>query len=740
MKKYIILLLIIFPAFGPLKAQDRILQGTVKGSAGTGDKLSVEPLIAANVYWLGTTTGTITDTQGHFALQLPESGASMLVVSYTGFKNDTLKIVSGNQYLDVTLYQDNKLDEVILVQRQSGSFISSVQPIKTEVITTAGLRKLACCNLAESFENSATVDVNYTDAISGARIIQLLGLSGIYSQLMTENIPSVRGLAIPFGLNQIPGPWMESIQIAKGTSSVINGYESITGQINVEMQKPEKAPSLFLNLYGSSEGRLESNLNLAHKLNEKWSAALLAHGSMMTMPEDFNKDGFIDMPMGNQINLLQRWNYQAKNGRSQFGYGIMDENTQGGQLEYFTSDHPSDYYSTSIHSRKYQAFAKNGIMFERPATSLGMVSYFSRYEQSARFAARYFEGSQNSFYNNLIFQSYLGNTNHAYSTGISFMADSYEEKLDADQRARQEIVPGTFFQYNYNNAGKINLIAGIRADYNSAYGWFISPRVHFKYNPDSLFSIRLSGGKGYRTVNIYSDNLSQLASSRTWIIQGKPAVEEAWNYGIDLTKSFLLSGSRKSSISLDYYRTDFISQWVVDIDKSARELNMYNLDGKSFSNSFQAEIRIEPVSRLEISAAWRVNDVKVTYSGKLQEKPMVSRNKSLLSVSYALPYNKWQFDLTGQFNGTARLPDLSENPVNYQRADRSDAFYMLHAQITRRYRQLEVYAGGENLLNYKQKNPIISSEDPAGEYFDATLIWGPISGIKAYAGIRFTLR
>ncbi|MFN8206733.1 MAG: TonB-dependent receptor, partial [Bacteroidales bacterium] len=617
--------------------------------------LSAEPLIAANIFWLGTTSGTITDSQGYFSIGMPQQNKTRLVISYTGFKTDTIDIIPENSPIEVTLFQDNSIDEVVLVQRQSGSFISTIQPIKTEVITTAGLRKLACCNLAESFENSATVDVNYTDAISGARIIQLLGLSGIYSQLMTENIPSVRGLAIPFGLNQIPGPWMESIQIAKGSSSVINGYESITGQINVELQKPAIAPALFLNLYGSSEGRMEVNLNLAHKISDKWSTGLLTHGSLTAMPEDANKDGFIDMPLGNQINLMQRWDYQGKKEHSQFGYGVMDETTSGGQMEYFTSENSGDYYSTFIHSRKYQAFAKNGIMLERPATSLGMISHFSRYEQSARFAEKNFEGRQNSFYNNLIFQSYLGNTNHAYSTGISFMADSYEEQFETTRITREEIVPGTFFQYNFNNAGKINLITGIRADYNSAFGWLISPRLHFRYNPDSLFSIRLSGGKGYRTVNIYSDNLSQLASSRTWIITGKPAPEEAWNYGIDLTKTFLFPGNRRSTISVDYYRTDFLSQWVTDLDHSARELNMYALNGKSFSNSYQAEIRFEPLNRFEVTAAWRVNDVRVTYDGNLREKPLVSRNKGLVNASYTLRAMKQQLVPTAVPNGSARI-------------------------------------------------------------------------------------
>jgi hypothetical protein len=740
MKKYYIILMLAFAAFAPLSAQGTVLTGRVTGLNDSGDTITAEPLIAANVYWAGTTTGTITDMNGKFSISIPESGKGKLVISFVGYRNDTINITKDLNFVSVNLHPEGNIDEVVLTKRQSGSFISTLQPIKTEVITSAGLRKLACCNLAESFENSATVDVNYTDAVSGARIIQLLGLSGIYSQLMTENIPSVRGLAIPFGLNQIPGPWMESIQIAKGTSSVINGYESITGQINVEMQKPQNAPSLFLNLYGSTEGRMEANLNLAHKLSDKWSTGLLTHSSLNAMPEDANKDGFIDMPLGNQINLLQRWDYQGKNEHSQFGYGVMDETIRGGQMEYFTSENPGDYYSTFIHSRKYQAFAKNGIMFERPATSLGMISYFSRYEQSARIGEKNFTGSQNSFYNNLIFQSYLGNTNHAYSTGISFMADNYREKLETDQRSRQEIVPGAFFQYNFNNAGKINLITGLRADYNSSYGWFISPRVHFKYNPDSLLSIRLSGGKGYRTVNIYSDNLSQLASSRNWIITGKPAAEEAWNYGIDLTKTFLFPGNRRSSISVDYYRTNFLSQWVIDLDHSARELNMYNLHGKSFSNSYQAELRIEPFNRFEVTAAWRVNDVRVTYEGTVREKPLVSRNKGLLNFSYALPYNKWQFDATLQYNGSARIPDLKENPAVYQRDERSPSFYMLHAQLTRRFRHTEFYLGGENLLNYRQQNPIIAADDPLSEYFDATMIWGPVSGIRVYAGFRLTIK
>jgi outer membrane receptor for ferrienterochelin and colicins len=247
--------------------------GSVFEKQKDGKKL---PLAGVNVYWAGTTKGTFTDTGGKFSISRQGITDPKLVFSLLGYGKDTLAVNSDKAKLEVELRSnETELGEVEITGKQDNTFVSKLNARATTVITTGELQRAACCNLAESFETNASVDVSYSDAISGARQIQLLGLSGIYSQIMTENVPLIRGLATPFGLNYIPGSWMESIQVAKGTSSVVQGYESVTGQINVEYKKPETAPKFFLNLFGNSNLRFEGNADAAFKINDKLSTSVL---------------------------------------------------------------------------------------------------------------------------------------------------------------------------------------------------------------------------------------------------------------------------------------------------------------------------------------------------------------------------------------------------------------------------------------------------------------------------------
>lgn len=699
----------------------------------------LEPIIGANVYWAGTTIGTITGKDGAFTINKPANKSTKLVISFVGYKNDTVEVKRKKDNLHIVLTSSNELNEVVVNEHLGGAYISTIQPLKTEVITNHGLQKLACCNLSESFENSATIDVGYSDAVSGAKQIKMLGLAGVYSQLLTENIPSIRGLATAYGLNYVPGSWMESIQISKGTASVINGYESITGQINIELKKPQKSEKLFVNLYGNSKLKSEANINAAIKINEKWSTMLLLHGSRFNNPFDHNGDGFIDKPLLSQYNIINRWSYETEKMHSQFGINMLQESRQGGQKAYFDAEDNSGLYGIDVDTRRAQLFAKTGFRFHRPATSLGLMASYSFHEQDSYYGNNRYDANQNSIYANAIFQSYIGNTNHKYSTGISYQYDDYQEQLNHTSFDRTESVPGVFAQYTYSLPEKVSVIAGIRSDFNSKYGTLLTPRLHFKYHLNHQTTLRASAGKGYRSANTFIEHTGILASSRSFVFHEDFNIEEAWNYGVNITRKFHLKKHNEITFTADFYRTDFVNQVIVDTEKSSREVHFYNLNGKSYSNSFQTEVSAKLLGQMEIIAAFRFNDVKTTINDKLMEKPLVNRYKGLLSASWFTRYKKWQIDVTGQLNGQKRLPETSNNPVHYQKDTFSPNYFILHAQLTRRFKHFELYAGGENLTDFTQDDPIIAPDNPFGDYFDASMVWGPISGRMIYAGIRITI-
>jgi outer membrane receptor for ferrienterochelin and colicins len=750
MFKYKLILVVtslLIPYLGNSMGPEHNLKGIVKGLAEEKGKTELVGLPFANVFWAGTTQGVTTDENGSFEIHKPHHGEEFfLVVSYIGYSSDTIKIHKNLEFIEITLNETVQLEEVTVRKRMGGTYISKIDPLKTEVITITGLQSLACCNLSESFENSATVDVGFSDAVSGAKRIQMLGLSGVYSQLMFENIPTLRGLASTYGLSYIPGTWMESIQVSKGTSSVTNGYESTTGQINVEYKKPHSAEPMFLNLYTNNEGRFEANLTSAVKLNEKWSTMVLAHGSFQGMALDHNNDSFIDMPTGSQLNFVNRWDYEIDGrGHSQFGVGYMKETRNGGQIGFDKDQHlgTTAFYGIGVETTRLNIFAKNGFYFKsNPNSSVGLLLSYTMHENDAFFGLNNYLGKQNSFYSNFVFQTALDDHgHHKINAGVSFLYDKYSENFRTIGLNRTESVPGVFGQYTFASHDEdLTLILGLRADQNSLFGTFITPRTHLKWNIAENTVLRGSAGKGFRTANVFSENVGILASSRELVFVEDFKVESAWNYGLNITQTIPLDENRNITLSADYYHTDFQNRVIVDMDRDPGFAYFYNLEGKSYSNSFQTDLTVQAFEGFELSAAYRYNDVKVTIDNLLREAPFVARHKGLFVLSYATRFDKWQFNMTNQFVGKSRLPETMASPVEYQRPGYSDSHYILHAQITRRFRNLDLYIGGENLTNFIQKNPIIAADEPFGDYFDTSFVWGPILGRMFYLGIRYAIK
>ena len=704
---------------------------------------NLEPLTGVNVYWSGTSMGTITDEKGFFHIEKKEEKVTPLVISYIGYKKDTVLVREKDKNLEITLSVNNELKEVVITNKALGGHISRLNPIHTFNITSAELTKAACCNLSESFQTSASVDVAYDDAVTGAKQIRLLGLAGKYSLIQTENIPSIRGLALGYGLNYIPGSWMESIQVSKGTASVKNGFESITGQINVEQKKPDGREKLFINGYANMHGRLEGNINSSIRVSDRLSTAVLGHAANISNKMDNNGDGFLDQPLVGIYTLMNRWKYDnKKNLHAQFGIKALYEDRQGGQMDFNSGEVTTspDYYGIGVETRRLEAFSKTAYIFQnRPGTNIAFINSFIHHDLSSFYGLNDYDARENSYYGNLMFQTYISNTAHQLTTGFSYVYDGYHEELNDSVFIRKESVPGIFAEYTFIPSDKITMLFGLRADHSNIHGTFFTPRIHIKYGLNEKNIFRVSAGKGYRTPNVIAENLSILATSRKLRVLESIRMEEAWNYGINFTRYFDILG-RELTLNLEYYRTDFINQAIVDRDYDTRQALIYNLDGRSFSNTIQAEAMYELIERLDLTLAFRFNDVQQTTNNTLQRAALVNKYKGLLSLSYATNLNKWQFDFTTQLNGDSRIPGTASNPVEYQRATSSPVYPVLNAQITKLFKRFEVYLGGENLTNYKQKDPIIASDDPFGPYFDSSLIWGPVDGIKIYAGFRYILK
>ena len=701
-----------------------------------------QPVIGANVYWEGTQQGTTTDVDGAFKLKTIKS-TNNLVVSYIGYTTFVMPVTNPDEPLQITLKGEVALEEVVISERKMGTIASRTSVLQTQKITYDEICRAACCNLAESFETNPSVDVSYADAATGARQIKLLGLAGTYVQMLTENYPNFRGAASLYGLDYVPGAWMESIQVSKGTSSVKNGYEALAGQINVEFKKPPTADIFSVNLFGSDAGRYEGNADASWHINDKVSTGLLVHYSNDKKQHDGNDDGFLDTPLKEQVNLMNRWYHKLDNYVAQYGARYLHENRTGGQA---TKHHDfADPYQVHLETNRAELYTKQAYIIDKEKVeSVALILSGSYHEQKSMYDRTPYNVYQNNVYASLLYEKEFSPA-HSLSTGLSMNYDGFNENLlQAGTRKvfdRTEVVPGAYVQYTYNLNDKLIVLGGVRADYSSLYDFFVTPRVHIKYNPFDWFHVRASAGKGFRTANILAENNFLLSSSRKMNIAENLDQEEAWNTGLNLSFYIPLFG-KELSLNGEWYYTNFLKQVVVDMDSDPHAVGFYNLDGKSYSNSFQVEATYPFFRGFTLTAAYRYTDAKTDYrnaEGVTQrlKKPLVSDYKALATASYQTPLKKWQFDLTGQFNGGGRMP--TPDATNPLWKPNFNAYTVVNAQITKYFRRWSVYIGAENLFDYKQSHPIIDAENPRGDNFDGSMVWGPVHGRKIYAGLRFNI-
>lgn len=717
------------------------------------------PLMGAEVYWNGTQIGVSTDDNGTFTLKRTEN-SNTLVISYIGYKTKTVK-VTNSEVLHIQLEPQSALEEVVVTQKRANTMKSQWQVANLHTMSSGELLKAACCNLSESFSTNPSIDVNFSDAVTGNKQIKMLGLTSPYILMAEENIPAMRGASQAYGLSFVPGTWIESIQITKGAGSVINGYESISGQINYEIEKPINARPFFLNLYTSEDSRYELNAHTKVKLSDKWATSLLAHGNVRQRKSDHNHDGFIDNPIGNQINLLNRWQYSnAEKGWVSFvNLNYMKDERQAGQIDYnpLTDKGTTNAWGSEVNSERFTLSNKTGYVFpDTPYKSIGLQNSFQSHRQDSYFGLNSYDIHQKSWYGNLIYNSIIGNTQHKFATGLSGTYDDYNEQLTTSALAgdfsRIDRSVGAFFEYTYDNSSNFSFVAGIRADSHNNLGNFITPRFHLRYNPWKEATFRLSAGRGKRAANVIAENQQLLASSRQLHIIGGDGgklyglnPEIAWNYGASFLQAFKIWG-KNAELSVDFYRTHFDNQVVVDLDHSPQQALFYNLDGKSFANSLQAEVSISPAKGLDFKAAYKYYDVQTQFTKGQLEKTLTPKHRWFANIAYETAdtqennHSQWKFDVTFNWLGEQRLPTTATNPLAYRLSDYAPSFATLNAQITRVFsKAFEVYVGGENLTNYKQANGILAADAPFGAYFDSTMQYAPAFGQMYYAGLRFKL-
>lgn len=727
---------IILFCFGFVNAQD-LVSGTVYGDSPDN------PLPGANVYWLLTDKGTVTDIDGKFSI-LSNPDSTKLIISYVGYISDTLTVRDAQRITHVLQSKENEdLDEVVVSQRKKSSQLSFLSTQNVLNVSSEELLKAACCNLSESFETNPAIDVNFDNALTGVKQVKMMGLPSPYLLFTEENIPIIRGASQVYGLSFTPGTWIESLQITKGAGSVINGYESMTGQINAELKKPLTSERMFLNLFRSLEGRNELNFHTKSTLSSKLSANVFIHYNERSEKFDKNNDGFLDMPLSEQVNILSRFQYlDSENGWvSFFNFRFLQDDKIFGQADFVPESHKNktSIWGSEIATNRYESSLKIGYVFpDLPYQSFGAQLAYSDHSQESYFGLRTYDIRHKSGFANLLFNSILGNTLHKFKTGIQFAYDAYDELIETQITNRIDRSVGAFFEYSYDSLERLNMVLGLRFDYHNNIGSFLTPRAHFRYAFSETSSLRFSVGSGRRVAAAFAENQKLFGSGR--IIQTPKiqsfdfglAPEHAWNYGVSFLKGFQI-GSVSFNVNADLYRTEFVNQVVVDWE-TIGQISFYNLSGESYANSFQMGLDTRLFRILDARFAYKYYDVQLDYSSGRMQKPLQPKQRYFMNLGYI--GNKWRMDMTYHHTGTQRIPPTVLSPNGFE----SDTFGLVNAQLTYIPKtNFEIYMGAENLNNQRQARPILSADQPFSSSFDSSLVYAPVFGPMMYVGLRFNL-
>jgi len=712
----------------PILVAQEYLTGTVFEKDSSGKLIS---LVGVNVYWLETEIGTSTRENGVFKIPIVKQ-SNRLVFTMVGYTSDTLSIEKEQNLKIVLRQKDIQFGDIEIVGQKKSTYGDYISIENKSVITTGELKKAACCTLSESFETNPSIDVSFTDAITGARHIEMLGLSGIYTQSTLEALPYIRGLMSNVGLTFIPGPWVKTINVAKGIGSVVNGFESITGQIDVVLHQPHEVDEkpFYVNLYGDYDRRFEGNINYQYRLNDKISFVTLFHASTRQSKFDLNNDQFTDMPAFSIFNLMQRWQFVFDNGwESQLGFQYVNDSKDGGSFNV-------NSYKYATDAEQIYVYGKHGyVLPDEEFKSFGIQWSLNSYKSTSLFGIRDYRGNQKTGYLNFIYQSDFISSLHKFRTGFSFLFDQYSERFMKRDFNRVSRIPGAFFEYTYNDGESISAVAGIRGDYHNHFGFNLTPRLHIRYAPSEDWVIRGVLGRGFRESNIFAEHSSLFASSRDLIINSTTnygyglQLEKAWNYGLNLTHYFYYD-YREGTISIDLYRTDFENFTRADLDSNPQSIMFSSVPNGAYSNSAQIELNMSPLERLETRLAYRFLDVKHSLNDIWLQRALSSKHRALIMA----------YDLTVTWFGPKRVPSTSSNPAGLQSVEQSPSFVIMNIQVTRTFAEnFEIYLGIENLSDYRQENLIIDPINPTGKYFDASLIWGPVNGRMIYSGLRYRL-
>ena len=706
------------------------------------------PLTGAHVFWIGSDRGTVTDAHGHFHLDDKGITDRRLVVSHVAFEPETLD-VSGASTVQVLLSRPRSAETVEVQAKAPDTFIAPLDQ-KTEIITAEELEHAACCDLAGCFGTTSSVQSEAVDIITDTKQLKMLGLEGIYSQVLLDNVPALTGgLNTHLGVSFIPGPFIDRIMVSKGIGSVLQGAESFSGQINVLLRESDGNEPLFFNVFANSFLEQQYNAYVMRSFG-KWSGMLALHGVGRGQRHDANDDGFLDMPLTDRFSALAKWKYDGADEGviARTGFKYTWEERLGGQDAYRTDRDlgSAAVYGQSMRNNRFELFNRTEFdLGEGRALKLHVAG--SVHEQDAWYGSTRYSADEQVVYGNLAWATpWLDE--HIFTAGASFLMNRLDETVDLGSNPLQKTYAGTYhtdvvapglFAENTLNLfdDALAVITGARVDFRNDEGTVLTPRLFVRYNLDEITTLRASLGTAFRVARLFVQHPAALASWRDIRIERDIAPERATTFGVSVTRYYEL-GPLTGTLNLDLYRTNFSEQVVAEYDDDPRLIVFRNITGTSTADNVMAEITGD-IAPLTFRLSYTLADVYETRDGVHRSLPFVTRDRVLGVVTATSADDAWQATLTAEWRGAQKLPDTRAYPVEFRLPEHGDAYTLLHLHLQRSWDAFDLYVGAENLLDFRQDNPILNAANPFQPWFEPGFAWGPVKGREVYAGIRARL-
>lgn len=708
------------------------------------------PISGAKLSFGDSGAYVLTDSLGTFAFTQSVKG-KFVIVSHPTYLNDTVRLDKRNFYT-IVLNEFQTITGVKVKAESEKNLALKGISSHTEVIGQGDLKKTACCDLAGCFETQGTVQPMTTNIITNAKELRILGLSGVYNQVLTEGIPMMYGLAYTYGISSFPGTLIDNIFVSKGTNSVLQGFESVVGQVNVIPKSPDRSEKFLYNSYINSFGENQHNLN--YRIGKgKWNNLTSIHVVQPASKWDRDKDEFLDLPLLQRYLVYNKLKYGDEykgNFYAILGLKAYNEIRYGGQWNFNpTSDLGSvSVYGQSVKFNQFDGYFKAGYKLNEDRR-ISWMNSAQTHDQNSWFGSVNYRARQFQAYSNLQFEQNW-NGSHEFKSGVSLRVLNMNERISfsdttlkrtyAGTYIKKEMIPGVFAENTFKWRGDIiTLITGVRADHHNLFGWKVTPRAMLKYDVTDKAIMRMSAGTGWRTVNLFSENIGLLVSSRDIVFKEPLKEESAFNWGVNFLQRFKKKHF-EGFFTIDFYQTRFQNQFFPDYDSEPTKALIYNFSGHSISNGFQTDWNVKVKKLVELKAAYNFLDVYRIINSEKYILPFNAKHKLLIAVSYLPKSKKWRADVNVHWFGKQRLPDTENYPELFRQSSQSKSYTTFNLQLTKTWKKFEFYGGCENIFDYRQLRPIVSWQDPNSPYFDTSFNWGPTRGREAYIGFRYIVK